>query len=776
VVRCRWGLIIGTILVVLGAASGTRFLTINNDTRVFFSEENPQLHALEALERTYSKINTVFFAIAPRDGKVFTRETLAAIEELTEASWRMPHSSRVDSVTNFQHTRAEEDDLIVEDLVQHAISLSDVDLARIRTVALSEPQLVSRLVSPSGHVTGVNVDVRLPGESTAEVPEVAAFARKLADDFRDRYPGINLYLSGGVIADDAFGEASQHDMATLIPLMFLVLVIVVGVALRSFTGTVGTLVITLMSMVTGMGLAGWLRVSITSASANAPTIILTLAVADSVHILATLFQQMRLGTSKREAIVESLRVNLQPVFLTSVTTAIGFLTMNFSDAPPFRDLGNIVTMGVIAALVYSTMFLPALVAVLPVRVKPRAGAGSNTLDWFADFVISRRITLFWGMAAMVVILTAGMLRLELNDQFIKYFSERYPIRRATDFVEENLTGTDVIEYSLKSGEPGGISDPGYLATVEAFANWYRRQPKVVHVNTITDTMKRLNKNLHKDDAAYYTLPQRRDLAAQYLLLYEMSLPFGLDLNDRIDVDKSATRLSVTLAGTNTRELREMDARARAWLQANAPETMFTYGSGLSIIWAHISERNINSMLGASFGALGLISVILMFALRSFKLGAVSVIPNLTPALMAFGAWGIVVGRAGLGLSIIAAMTIGVVVDDTVHFMSKYLRARREHGMSPSRAIHYSFDTVGTALWVTTLALVSGFLVLSVSGYKMNSDMGLMAALTIALAFAMDVLFLPALLMKLEGQPDEASLLERGHISAVAAVDGGSRGA
>jgi predicted RND superfamily exporter protein len=772
VVRYRWWLIPVTIGVVMGAASGARFLSFNNDTRVFFSEENPQLQALEALENTYTKNQNVFFALAPRDGDVFTRETLAAVEELTNAAWQTPYSNRVHSITNFQHTRAEDNDLIVEDLVEDARSLSDADLARVRRIALAEPTLVNSLISPSGHVTGVSVNVLLPGQSLTEVPEVANFARKLAEGIRAKVPELEVYLTGGVMSDNAFGEAGLKDMSTLMPLMFVTLVVIAGIALRSVTGTLATLGIILISMVTGMGLAGWLGITITAASANAPTIILTLAVADSVHVLATMFQQMRLGRSKREAIAESLRINLQPVFLTSVTTAIGFLSMNFSDAPPFRDLGNIVAVGVMAAFGYSILFLPALMAVLPVRVRPTTFRGRKpVLDRLADFIIQRRKAVFWGTSVAVLALGAGIARVELHDDWLKYFDESFDFRTATDFAEEHLTGFHPIEYSLESGESGGINRPEYLATVEAFANWYRTQPKVVHVSTITDTMKRLNQNMHGDDEAYYRIPAQRDLAAQYLLLYEMSLPFGHDLNNQINVDQSATRMVVTLRGATTRELREMDERARQWLQANASEAMFTYGSGLSIVWAHISERNINSMLGASFGALVLISVILMLALRSFQLGLISLIPNCAPAFMAFGIWGVLVGRVGLGLSVIAAMTLGIVVDDTVHFMSKYLRARREHAMNPSSAVRYSFRTVGTALWVTTVALVAGFLVLSLSGYKMNADMGLLSALTITLALALDFLFLPTLLMRVEEKSHEEMGTTPDAVPAVVAVGG-----
>jgi predicted RND superfamily exporter protein len=751
IVKHRWWIIAATLIAVTVAASGTAFLTFNNDNRVFFSEENPQLKALEALENVYSKNQNIFFAIAPHNKEVFSRETLSLLEALTEQAWQIPYSSRVDSITNFQHTMAEDDDLIVADLVENAAAMTARELESVRATALSEPLLVNRLISSSGQVAGVNVNILLPGKSTAEIPEATVYARTLVKNFGVAYPGVKIYLTGGVIMGNGFGEASRDDMTTLVPLMFISLVVIAGIALRSLTGTLTTVLTIIFSMLTGLGIAGWLNISMTTASVNAPTLIMTLAVADSIHILVTLFQQMRRGLSKQAAIKRSIQVNLQPVFLTSLTTAIGFLSMNFSDAPPFRDLGNMVAIGIAAAFGLSLFFLPALMSVLPVKVAVSRQKSRGFNSRLADVVIKHRKPVFWGTLILMAAMTAGITRIQLNDDWVKYFDKRYDFRVATDFVQENLSGWDAIEYSLASGETGGISDPGYLRTVEAFANWYRRQPKVVHVNSITDTMKRLNKNMHGDDASFYRIPQSRELAAQYLLLYEMSLPFGLDLNDRINVEKSATRLIVTLNNTNTRELRQMDENARAWLKVNAPENMYTYGSGLSVIWAHISQRNIDSMLKAAFGALILISAILIIALKDTRMGIASLIPNLAPAAMGFGLWGYLSGQVGLGLSVVAAMTLGIVVDDTIHFLSKYVRARRERGLSPQEAVRYAFRTVGTALWITTIALVAGFLVLSGSGFKMNADMGLLTAITLSLALALDFIFLPTLLIMMENR-------------------------
>ena len=751
VVRWRWAVIALCVALVVAVAAGMPKIRFQSDYRMFFSDDNPQLAAFENLQATYTKNDNVLFVLAPKGGDVFTPEVLSAVEAVTERAWQVPYSIRVDSIANFQHTYAEGDDLIVEDLVRGALDYNDAELARVREVALNEPLLVKRIVSPEGHVTGVNVTIQLPGaDNTKEVPEVAAFAYALADEVRAAYPSIDVHLTGMSIMNNAFPTASKRDMASLVPLMFGVVILSLGLLLRAFAGTGVTVVVILMSIVGGMGMAGWLGIPLSPPAASAPTIILTLAVADCVHLLSTFYYNMRHGMARREAVVEAVRVNFTPIFLTSLTTAIGFLSMNASDAPPFRHLGNITAMGVSWAFVFSVTLLPALMAVLPVRVRRAREGKLHPMEHLAEFVIRNRRALFWGMGAVILALLACIPRNELNDEFVKYFDESVDFRAATDFTAENLTGIYYIDFSLESGEPGGVSEPAFLAKVEEFANWLREQPEVMHVYSITDIMKRLNRNLHGDDDGWYRLPEERDMAAQYLLLYEMSLPYGLDLNDRINVDKSATRLSTTLQNLSTREVLAIQGRATQWLIDNAPPSMHTTGSSPTIMFAHIGSRNIRAMLSGTTVALILISILLIFALRSTRVGSLSIVPNLVPVGMAFGLWGVLVGEVGLALSVVGGMTLGIVVDDTIHFLSKYLRARREKGLDPEGAVRYAFTTVGTALWVTTLVLIAGFSVLAFSTFKVNAGMGMLTAIAIALALIADFLFLPPLLMKLDG--------------------------
>ncbi len=753
VIRFRLWVLAVTFLLVCVAASGVTKLTFDEDLRIYFSDENPQLVALDELEHTFTKDDNVYFVLAPAGGDVFTNDVLGAIDELTVAGWQIPYSSRVDSLANFQHAVAEDDDLIVRDLVRDAAGATAVDLARIRKIALAEPALKDQLVSTTGHSAAVNVKLLFPGESAEEKPSAAAHVDALAATFREAHPDIDLYMTGSLPMDRAFNQAGMDDGTTLVPLMYLVLLLMVGIALRSVSGTLGTVVVISTSMMTALGLAGWLGFSMNPTVINAPSIILTLAVADSVHILIARGQLMRKGMTNAEAIAESIRINFQPVVLTSVTTALGFLTLNFSEAPPFREFGNVVALGVMAALVMSLLTLPALLAVLPVRARKQKAAGFAPLAWFADTAIAHRRVVLWATSGFVLLAGLGLTRIELNDNFAEYFDERYEIEQALDYVQHNIGGTDLMSFALDSGEPGGVHDPDYLRTVDDFAGWLRAQPYVVHVAPITDTLKRLNMNMHGDDAAWYRLPEQRDLAAQYLLLYEMSLPFGLDLNDQLNVDKSTTRLNVVISGATSADIRNLDAAAYDWLEAHARPSMHQHSAGVSVMFAFMSERNTYSILSATLGALVLISIGLAFALRSVKMGLVSLVPNLVPAIATFGLWGFMVGQVGMGESIIMAFTLGIVVDNTIHFLTKYVRARRDSGAAPDEAIRYAFGTVGTALTVTTTVLMAGFGVLTLSGYQMSANMGLMTCMTVFLALVLDFLLLPTILLTVEKHND-----------------------
>ncbi|MEZ8746195.1 MMPL family transporter [Vibrio sp. 10N.261.49.A5] len=739
--------------IIMLSAFGAKNLYFRGDYNIFFEGTNKQLMAFDEIQTTFAKTDNLAIVVAPEDGNVFTPETLTLIQNLTVDAWQIPYSSRVDSLANYQHTEAVEDDLLVEDLLYEEYEHTPERIAKVKQIALNEPLLKNALVSASGDVTIVNVTVQLPEvDKTAEVQEVIAAINTMIAKYQADYPSVEFHKAGIIAMNNAFMMSAQEDSSTLVPLMLLVVLVFLTFMLRSFFSVVATLVVIISSIVATMGLSGWAGMFLSTATVNVPTLVLTLAVADCVHVIVTMRQAMQRGMEKAQAIQYSIKLNAMPILITSVTTAIGFLMMNMSDSPVLRDFGNLSALGVIIACFLSVTMLPALLKLLPVKTLPTNEAAVSKvtfMDKLGDFVVTNRKALL-PISTLVIVGAAALIPLnKVNDESVKYFDTSSEFRQAADFMEETVSGMTTISIAVKTNESQAIADPVFLQAIGDFTDWLRVQPETDHVATLSDVYMRLNKNMHGDDDSYYQLPLNRELAAQYLLLYEMSLPYGLDLNNQINVDKSSIKMVLTVDNLGSVELVELEERIYSWFAANAPQYEVV-ASSPSLMFAHIGETNMASMLSTLPITLVLISGLMIFALRSVRLGMISLVPNIAPAIIGFGLWALISGEINLGLSVVVTLTLGIVVDDAVHFLSKYQRARLE-GKSAEEAVRYAFHTVGRALWITTVVLVAGFSVLAMSSFRLNSDMGLLSAIVIFIALVVDFILLPSLLMIFDKQ-------------------------
>lgn len=751
IVEHKWLAIILSLVFVFGAAFGAKKLTLSGDYRIFFKADDPQLQAFDALQKTYSKNDNVLFVLAPKDKQVFTPATLDAVKQLTDRAWKLPFSSRVDSVTNYQHSQADGDTLSVGDLVKEPRALAPAELARIKQIATTDPLLVKRIVSPEGHVTAVNVTVQLPDkDKVAAVRELVAKTRDLKAAFEKEHPDIEVHLTGVAMLNSAFMEATRADMRKLMPIMMAVVLVMLMITMRSGVATGLVLFGVVTSVAATMGIAGWGGVVLSAPLATAPLTVMVLAIADGVHVLSHYGHATQGGMDRKQAMIESIGSNLAPMFFTNILSAIGYLTMNFSEVPPFQTLGNVVAVGIMIGFALSVTLIPALALLFPTKVKSQEDQKITLMERYQEFFLKHRNAMLIGSLLVTFGLGAFVVKNEFNDSFHEYFDKSTEFRKDTDFTLENLTGVYMIEYSMDAGGADQMYRPEFLQKLDEFANWYRQQPEVLHVNTITDVMKRLNKNMHGDDPAFDRLPESRELGAQYLLLYELSLPYGLDLTNQINLDKSATRVTVTLKAVKSGQMLALEQRAAQWIKENGGEVLKTTGgTGAGMMFARIGKENGQSMLIGNVQQIVLISLLIIFAVRSFKVGMVSLIPNLAPAAMAYGVWGLLVGEINMAVAMVASISIGIVVDDTVHFLNKYLHARRELKREPEEAIRYAFDLAGVPMWIATFTLVAGFLVLASSPFAMNADMGVLTAVTIMFAALTEACMLPGLLLLID---------------------------
>ena len=414
-------------------------------------------------------------------------------------------------------------------------------------------------------------------------------------------------------------------------------------------------------------------------------------------------------------------------------------------------MGNMIAAGVFFAWVYSISFLPAMLTLMPIPKGKVENDKPILMLGFANFVIRFYKPLFIAMACLIIAVGSQLNRNSITERWHEFFDTSFEVRNTLEATNDTLGGLHRIFFVLDSQQEGGINNPNYLQQVDDFTQWLLTQDKVSNVDSITNIIKRLNKNLHANDENWFKIPENRELTAQYLLLYELSLPLGLGLDDTINNSRSASRLTVSFNKADSIYILELEKKSLAWLKENAPNIYINEGTGLDIVFSNLTFRNIGSMMNGTSMALILISFLLIFALRSFKIGLISLIPNIMPAILAYGIWGMSNGQIDTAVSVVVCLSLGIVVDDTVHFLSKYLRARREQGLDAEEAIRYAFKTVGNALLVTSTVLIGGFMVMQFSHFNPSNNMGTLLAITILVALLVDLLFLPPLLMLLDKQ-------------------------
>ncbi len=747
-----WTVITASLLLVACIGYFMQFVKPSVNFKDMLGESYPGLVDYDFLQSEYIPDDNLLVLIEAKDGDAFNTELLSGVYHLTEALWETPFSARIDSVTNFQYTEAIGDDLAVGALVPDPSALDPERIKKVRQIALNDPIALHGVVNPEGNVLALNVTFNFPLLEPDEKLIAFAFVDQLATDFRERYTQSNVYVGGLTALDATVMNLSMKETGLFLGLVIVISVVLLMLLLRVVLPVLAIVPMLLFSVISGMALAGMMGWKLTPFTTTVPMIILIIGIADAVHLITVYMQQLRRGNAKKEALKHAIAINRKAIFITSITTAIGFLSLNLSGSTSIAALGNEAAFGVMMACLLSLTFLPAMLSLLPTKQQPAEHKSSDFYQRFSQSLFDNRKAVLAITALIFIVLSVNITRNTFDDRIPTYFAKSLAWRQANDFSEAQFGSAYNFTYSLKSPHAGGVADPDYLADVEKFTQYLRSLPQVAYVKSIADTFKRLNKSMHSDDPAHYRLPEDGDLAAQYLLLYEMSLPFGLGLDNQINHDKTASKMLASFRSMSVTEVLTLEADIDNWLMTNLPSTEYV-GSGVQIMFAHLMERDTKGLtLGAIYSLL-IISLLLIFMLRSVKIGLLSVLPNLVPIAMAFGVWGLLVGQVGFGLAMVSGMSIGIIVDDTVHFLSKYLQAREGEGLNAQDAVSHAFETVGPSIVFTTLVLVAGFMsMVMVSEFRVNTDMGKMTSIIMLLALVFDLLVLPVLLMIFDRDP------------------------
>jgi len=744
-----WKVICFTIAVTVGVSYFLQFVSPSISYKDLFGENNSRLIQYERLQSEYTNDESILFLVEAKNGTAFTSELLSGIEKLTNDLWETPYSVRIDSITNHQHTEASGDDLEVKDMFKNVEKMNLSEIERLRNIAVRDPLTVNRVVNTEGDAFSVIISFALPG-TLGEKPEIMNFLNGVAEQFRRDYPKTNVYIGGIVAMDAAILELSTKESVSFLIMNIIFVVILMTFFLRRIRPILSSIVIFIISIIAAMSLSGYMGWKITPFTATVPTVVLIIAVADCIHLITAFVQRLNRGLEKRSALLGALSTNMRPIIVTSLTTAAGLLTLNLSSSASVSALGNMSAMGVITACVLSLTLLPALLSVGNHSTVKRAPliadefffAWANTLNRFRKII-------FTAFIALSVVMIFGVFQNIYNEYFPRVLDESHPWRHANDFGEHDFGTAYNFSFSVESGTPGGATEPKFLLKVEEMTDWLRNLPEVTYAKSITDTLKSLNRNLHGDQDDYYRLPQSREQVAQYYLLYETSLPYGLELTDRVNLEKSSTKIFVAFKSLTSAEVLALETRLNEWITEHMPDYRITW-SGPNLMASHlINDDGKGLTFGAFFGLLT-ISFLLIIVFGSPKIGLLSIFPNIFPAVFGMGIWGFLNGEIDIGVTMAAGVTIGIIVDDTVHFLVKYTKARNEFGSSNIEAVTYALQQVGPALIFTTIILVTGFIsIATLTNLTFNSHMGLMTAMVLTFALLMTLISLPVLLMNFD---------------------------
>ena len=643
-------------------------------------------------------------------------------------------------------------------LIEDKLLLEDSGkILEIKKITEDTDSIQNVLVAKDHSSSIISITVNREDNNELINTEIYSAVQGLIRKYIDNNTDHEIALSGSVASSATITKAMKSDLSIISSATLLVISLLLALLLKTYSGVLIVIAISLLSITSTFGLFSLLGVTITPTHAFAPTAICTIAVADLVHILSTYYHQIHQGSDKKAAIQYSLEQNWKPILITTLSTIVGALCLNSSDSPPYQILGNMIAFGVLSAYILSILLVPITLSWLPppARYRTRDTAFQSVSVKLSTTIIKHRKAIT--ITLLICCVFSGFLisKNKVTERWYEYFGKDKPFSIAINELDDVSSGIHKIIYTVRSKEGEfGINAPAYLAELDLFAVWLRNQEKVGFVDTHTTTLKKINQDLHGGNSSYSTIPSDKQSVAQYLLLYEMSLPVGLGLDNIQNSDQSASKLTVVLHKMDSQELIDFDRKAISWLSNNSTFLSVDEGTGMDLIFAYLSSSNIKDIVGGSLLGLILIAVILCYALKSFRLGLVSLVPNLLPLLIAYGLWGFIDGKISVAASVVMSISLGIIVDDTVHFLSKYQYARNSLYYAPAKAIEYVFQTVGPALLITTIVLVSGFMLMLMASFTPSQSMGVLLSLVLSIALIIDFLLLPALMLFLEPAQQE----------------------
>jgi len=749
VIKLRWfiALIIPIISIVM--AIQLKELSFEGSYRIWFADDSKILKDYDNFRSVFGNDQAVTVSFKNDQG-VFNKESLGVVQRITEKFWQTQYIARVDSITNYQYVHADPDnpdDVIVEDFIDDIQTLDEKTLKQKEAIILKEDAIVQKLISSDAKTTTI---VARLSPNAGEGPEVSlklkALTQAILKPEIEKY-GYDFQLNGGPIVNSSFIEIAQADGALFTPLVLVLTMILLLLIFKKFSSMFVSISIVIFTFLIVLSVQVMLGYKLNNFTVNMPVFITAIGIADAMHLFWIYTVARKKGMDNEKAIHYSVRKNFLPILFTSLTTAVGFASLSISNVIPIKTLGIATANAAILAFIMTILFVPAVLSIIKPKIEPvdqEESKSVNFAKWYGAFIVKFDTKIFTATLLLFLTIGFGITQVRVDSNTVRYFKEDVPWRKAVNFIQDNISGPMTYEIIVDSNKKDGVKNPDFLNTTQRFyADFYAAYPKEVrHISSLLQVVKKFNEVMNQSK----TVPDSQNLVAQYLLLYTLSLPQGMEINDQMDIEERVFRISAAMNVTDTSKDLEMMAWVENWWGKNSQYSAKV--NGQTAMFAHMQHDVTQTLIQSITIAIIAVSLMMLLIFRNARLLPLFVIPNILPIALVVGIMGWLGIDIDIGVAIAGAIIIGVAVDDTIHFLVKYFEARNK-GANIQDSLTYVMQYAGSAIIFTTVILSIAFSIFVFSDFLPNYMFGVVTASALVIAVIADLLMLPAVLSMID---------------------------
>jgi predicted RND superfamily exporter protein len=760
-------------------------LTIDMSTEALLHENDPYRQGYDQFRSEFGQDRIILLTITAPD--LFNERFFLKLRALTrEIEAQVPYVKKVHSLITVRDIWGDDSRLHVDELLEN-LTVEPLDPVALEQKVLNNPYYLNHLISEDGRTTAIVIETEAVIYDTvadidaASILNPEAFEPDTKPATQSHYiksaenhavvegvhsvissfqtPDFKISFSGTPVVVDIYNQITLTDMIKCSALLLAVVISFLYYLFRRLSGVLLPLIVVVISFLSAMGMMAFAQIPIKIMSTVLPAFILSVGIADAVHILTHFYLFLQQGYDKEDAIALSVGHSGVAVLLTSLTTSAGLLSFSFAEMAAISEMGIFAAIGVVFALFYTLVMMPAIISL--VSIKPKR---DNELQ---GRLIDSMLVHFWRTATskprvvivvsvlLLVVSGAFLFKLRFSDHVLNYFPDHMQVKQDALFIQDKLNGLLAFEIIVDTGVKNGLYEPEVLNRIEAVVHQLKqiKDPEsefyVGNVISINDLVKEINQALNNNDPHFYTIAQDRATLAQELFLFELS--GADDLKAITDSNFSKTRISVKVPWMESADCTRMVAQIDRILKEIFKNDYRFSLTGMSVILARTYPATLNSMYRSYIIAFVVISLMLIVLVGDFRIGLASILPNILPIMVVMGFLAAFDISLDMTSMMIGSIAMGLVVDDSLHFIYTYRRFWKQ-SKNPADAIKQTLETTGRALLVTSVVLACGFFSLLSATLLCLVQFGLLLGITILLALLADFLFLPALLLLCTGKP------------------------